>query len=70
MDRKPIYLAFLLSRWSVNTHTFVAAWGEFSSSLEDVTLLIGLPVFGNVQVLDFLNEEGKARVPVLGQVLL
>lgn len=25
-----------MSRWSVETHTFVTAWGEFSPSLEDV----------------------------------
>ncbi|XP_059670027.1 uncharacterized protein LOC132315693 [Cornus florida] len=39
-------LGVLLSRWCSETHTFVASWGEFSPSLEDVCELFYLPVFG------------------------
>lgn len=44
VDRNLVDLVFLISRWSSYFHTFVAAWGEFCSSLEDVFMLTGLPV--------------------------
>lgn len=32
-------------RWSIETHTFVAALGEFTPTLEDVAQLIVLPSY-------------------------
>lgn len=29
-------LEFLVSRWSMESHTFVVAWGEFTPTVEDV----------------------------------
>lgn len=33
VERNPNNLEFLKSRWSTETHTFVASWGEFGPSL-------------------------------------
>lgn len=46
INRSPMDLEFLISRWSTESHTFVTAWGEFCPTLEDVTVLTSLPVFG------------------------
>lgn len=48
-------LELLISRWNTQTHTFMAAWGEFVPSLEDVVVIARLPVF----------EDRKAMVVVL-----
>ena len=36
----------LLDRWRPETHTFHFPWGEMTLTLEDVTLLLGLPCAG------------------------
>lgn len=46
INRSPMDLEFLISRWSVESHTFVTAWGEFYPTLEDVAMLTGLPLLG------------------------
>lgn len=33
VDRNPIELEFIVSRWIIKTHTFVASWGKFGPSL-------------------------------------
>lgn len=37
-------LEILISGWSCDSHTFVAEWGEFTSSLEVVAQLTMLPI--------------------------
>ena len=39
-------LNLLLSRWSMESHTFVTGWGEFTLTLEDICELYALPFFG------------------------
>ncbi|XP_059627519.1 uncharacterized protein LOC132270357 [Cornus florida] len=39
-------LELLVSRWCSSTHTFVAKWGEFTPTLEDVAQLLRLHVIG------------------------
>ena len=39
-----------LLRWSTTTHIFIAPWGEFTITLEDVKCLFKLPSFGVVDV--------------------
>lgn len=68
VDRSPVDLSFLVSRWSSHSHTFVAAWGEFSPSLEDVVVLVGLPIFGVYHVVDCLNDEGERMLGFLHDV--
>ncbi|KAH7859227.1 hypothetical protein Vadar_033392 [Vaccinium darrowii] len=40
----------MLSRWCSITHTFLAAWGEFTSTLEDVCYLMGLNAIGEINL--------------------
>lgn len=63
VERNPVDLAFLVSRWSLSSHTFLAAWGEFCPSLEDMVMFTGLPIFGNYHVMDTLamRETGWSR---------
>ncbi|KAJ1391107.1 hypothetical protein SESBI_36931 [Sesbania bispinosa] len=43
-------LDILLQRWSYVTHTFYASRGEFAPSLDDVHMLMKLPMFGDYDV--------------------
>lgn len=45
-------MVFLVSKWSTKSHTFVASWGEFCPTLEDVIVLTGVPLFGEVKPLN------------------
>lgn len=45
MVRSHVDLEFLISLWSMETHTFVVSWGEFTPTLEDVVVLFHLPLF-------------------------
>ncbi|XP_059624660.1 uncharacterized protein LOC132267522 [Cornus florida] len=59
-------LDVLLSRWSCHTHTFVASWGEFAPSLEDVCVLFHLPIFGSADSdLSVVSEEDREIVDAL-----
>lgn len=77
INRSPLDLEFFISRWSVESHTFVAAWGEFGPTLEDVVVLIGLPVFGEVEAIAIsndssvkLDDEGEIRLSLLNEALV
>ncbi|KAJ1386449.1 Aminotransferase-like, plant mobile domain [Sesbania bispinosa] len=41
----------LIQRWSYITHTFFAAWGEFTPTLEDVHVLLKWPLFGDFDIM-------------------
>lgn len=62
VERNQLELGFLVSRWSSHSHTFVAAWGEFCLSLEDVEMLTNLPLFGHTLMVDALDGEGEQLV--------
>lgn len=40
-------LESLISHCSVETHTCIASWGEFTPTLEDVGLMFHLPLFAD-----------------------
>lgn len=46
IQRKYDGLEFLISRWSIESHTFVSTWEEFGPTPEDVLALTCLPMFG------------------------
>ncbi|KAJ1400917.1 Aminotransferase-like, plant mobile domain [Sesbania bispinosa] len=48
--RKVDDLEYLVQRWSHTTHTFYTSWGEFTPTLEDVHVLLKLPVFGDYDI--------------------
>lgn len=47
VDRKSAGLAFLMSRWSIETHIFVTTWGAFGLTLEDVAVLASLSILSD-----------------------
>lgn len=46
--RRNFDLKFIVSRWGVENHTFIAiaAWGEFGPTREDLVVLAMLPIYG------------------------
>lgn len=41
-----LHLKMLVFCWSTETRTFVTAWGEFTSAIEDAMQITHLPPFG------------------------
>lgn len=50
---------FLISWWSIETHTSVAAWGEFGTTSKDVVVLTCLYVLKEVKLSSFLETLNK-----------
>lgn len=66
IERNPIDLEILMSLLSTEIHTFVVSWGEFSSSLEDVTILTSLSLFSKAYATEqTLSGEDQKRVEFL-----
>lgn len=57
MVRRHFDLEFLVSRWGVESHTFIAVYGRFGGTLEDVVVLIMLAIY----------EENNAMGVTLGE---
>lgn len=55
-------MEFLISQWSIESHTFTAAWGKSCPTLEDVVALNGLPVFWQAKTIR-LFEDPEEIVP-------
>ena len=53
---------YVISRWSVQTHTFIAAWGEFAPTLEDVYVLFKLSEFGKTDITTFMASQEEEDV--------
>lgn len=55
---------------SVETYTFVAAWGEFGPPLEDVAMLTSLPMFGEAHAASLYPDYiDKKRIKALQTTL-
>lgn len=66
IDKKPANLEFLMSRWSAETHTFVAACGEFGPSMEDVAMLTSLSIFDEAHMACLYRDgENNKRIDAL-----
>ncbi|KAL4330253.1 hypothetical protein AHAS_Ahas13G0381600 [Arachis hypogaea] len=50
VQRSEYDMSLLWQRWCSQTHTFLTSWGEFSPTLEDVVVLLQLPVFDRVDL--------------------
>lgn len=57
VQRKHEDLEFLISCWSIESHTFIVAWGEFGPTLEDIAALTYLPIFGNSNAISITHNE-------------
>lgn len=49
-------LELLVSRWSVESHTFVAAWGKLGLTLEEVLNLMALPLYKEANAMGLILE--------------
>lgn len=59
-------LTFMISRRSIETLTFVAAWKEFGLSLENVVALTCLPMFRETNAIKIIlgkTDEKKLEAP-------
>ncbi|KAJ1406807.1 Aminotransferase-like, plant mobile domain [Sesbania bispinosa] len=56
VQRRSEDLTVLIECWSCKTHTFLTSWGEFSPTLEDVAVLLKLPI-----TLDILAKKLALR---------
>lgn len=59
VERDPKDLEFLLSRWSTEIHSFIAAWGEFGPTLEDVVMLTSLPTIPRSRTSNLLTMRTR-----------
>lgn len=76
INRSPLDLELLILRWSTESHMFVAAWGEFGRTLEDIVVLTGLLMLGESRAIIMpgssdvaLDAEGEVRLVLLNQAL-
>jgi len=53
---------YLISRWSTQTHTFIAAWGEFTPTLEDVYILLKLFEFGKTEITTLMASQEEEDI--------
>lgn len=66
MTRQHHDLEVLLPRWSLETDSSIASWGEFTPTLEDVSRIGLLPLFGKVNSMWIvLEEENQSEAEVL-----
>ena len=54
-------LSALVDRWRLETHTFHFWWGDMTVTLQDVSLLTGLPIRGELLVSGPLGADWKAE---------
>ena len=53
-------LTALVDRWRPETHTFHLPFGEMTPTLEDVSLLLGLPIAGDAAFLPEAPHDWRA----------
>lgn len=58
-------LEFLVSRWSSESHTSIAAYGEFGPTIGDVSAIILLSMFGNTHAMGIILDEEKEELELL-----
>lgn len=51
ITRAHVDLELPVSRWNLESHTFVIAWGEFRKTLEDVLNLMGVTLYGEMNAM-------------------
>lgn len=55
-------LKLLISCWSVDKHAFIASWGEFTPTLEDVAVMFYISLFADYSARGIiLTEEEEER---------
>ena len=54
-------ISALVERWQLKTYTFHLSHGEMSITIEDVEVILGLPIDGEVLVRPTAVEDGDLR---------
>lgn len=63
-------LELLISHWSMETHTFVVVWREFTPTLKDVVVISHLPLFEDHDAVCIsLNKEEERSMWLLNAAL-
>ncbi|OMO86822.1 hypothetical protein CCACVL1_09440 [Corchorus capsularis] len=62
LDLEDLWRA-ILARWSTSTHTMITSWGEFTFTLEDVSVLLRLPMLGDCDPynIELTNDDKRLR---------
>lgn len=63
--RKHNGLELLISYWSIEIHTFIASWGEFRTTLEDVSAIVRLYLFGDHNATGITLEKTRKTLQLL-----
>lgn len=71
IEKNPADLESLMFQWSTETLTFVTTWEKFCPSLENVAMLMSLPLFGEAHATQVnLKGEDQMKVDYLAKSLL
>lgn len=69
-NQKHSNLEFLISKWSAESHTVVAAYGEFAPLLEEVSALTMLPLFGYTHSMGVvIDKKSQEKLDILNKAL-
>lgn len=60
-------MEFIMSRWSIESHAFIVAWGEFCLTLEDVVILTGLSIFREARTIKLPREFDEITLDAEGK---
>lgn len=61
---------YLISCWSIESNMSVASWGEFSSSMKDISTLTSFPMYGNTHATRIvLNNRDQEKLKFLNNAL-
>lgn len=70
-------MEFMISQWSIESHTSTTTWGEFCLTIEDIAGLTGFPFFEHSRTIKLpkyvvevsLDEVGKRKSEALNKAL-
>lgn len=77
IDRSPEGIEFLISRWSTESHNFIATWDEFCLTLEDIVVFTIFPCLEKQRPSSYLmvlkkislDGEGERKLEALNKAL-
>lgn len=59
---EPEFLHHVVKIWSIETHTRVYAWGQFTPTMEDVANIMHLPILGNVDPFFYVINSADTNI--------
>nr|XP_011459691.1 PREDICTED: uncharacterized protein LOC105350043 [Fragaria vesca subsp. vesca] len=61
IHKDDICLRHVVRRWSLETHTFICSWGEFTPTLEDVCNIMRILIFGEGNPFSMELDEAQTK---------